>query len=389
MIYMEKISVIVPVYNAEQYIRRCIESIRNQTHENIEIILVDDGSTDNSGKICEEYVELDSRIQVIHQENKGLVLARKTGIEYATGKFLGFVDADDYIEPKFFEILFSYIIKKNVDFVHSGYVEEYKKIHKERKVSCEYTYTEKDNKINLIQENILVQGIGAQTITHSIWSKLFRTSFIKKCYMQVPDNVSLGEDLLALCYCVCESNNFTVISYAGYHYEIYENSMSHSAEINNILKESILYAGLQQAFIKYGYFQQLKSCLESFFKLQIFKRINQIESYGLELPIYLYPDIDVLKGEKIILYGAGEVGNSYYSQFLKNGTCKVVAWVDKKYNSCEDNLHRGIGTALELEYDYIIIAVKDKIIAQEIEFDLLKMRVDKDKIIWKKPMMND
>lgn len=100
-----KISVIIPVYNVEKYIRKCIESIIEQTYNNLEIILVDDGSLDQSGKICDEYCKLDKRIVVIHKDNGGLSSARNAGLEIVTGDYIGFVDSDDYIEKDMYEIL--------------------------------------------------------------------------------------------------------------------------------------------------------------------------------------------------------------------------------------------------------------------------------------------
>ena len=100
-----KISVIVPIYNVEKYLDKCIGSIIGQTYKNLEIILVDDGSTDNGLTTCRQYQKEDTRIQVIHQENVGLVAARKTGIMKATGEYIAFVDGDDWIEKNTFEIL--------------------------------------------------------------------------------------------------------------------------------------------------------------------------------------------------------------------------------------------------------------------------------------------
>ncbi len=109
------ISVIVPIYNVEKYLDRCIKSIVNQTYQNLEIILVDDGSTDNSGKICDEYVKKDDRIKVIHKENGGLSDARNVGIENATGRLIGFVDSDDYIDKDMFELLNTDLTKYDAD----------------------------------------------------------------------------------------------------------------------------------------------------------------------------------------------------------------------------------------------------------------------------------
>ena len=94
-----KVSFIVPVYNAEIYLEQCIQSMTGQTYQNIEIVLVDDGSSDNSGKICDEFADKDERIRVIHQENQGLVKTWIRGTRESTGKYLCYVDSDDYIEP--------------------------------------------------------------------------------------------------------------------------------------------------------------------------------------------------------------------------------------------------------------------------------------------------
>ena len=109
------ISVIVPVYNIEAYLRKCIDSILAQTYTNLEIILVDDGSTDNSGEICNEYAAKDARIRVIHKGNGGLSSARNTGIDIATGKYIGFVDSDDYLAPDMYEKLLGAIVNNHAD----------------------------------------------------------------------------------------------------------------------------------------------------------------------------------------------------------------------------------------------------------------------------------
>ncbi|HAP8915983.1 TPA: glycosyltransferase family 2 protein, partial [Enterococcus faecium] len=103
---MHKISVIVPAYNVENYLENCLESISNQTHSNIEIIVVDDGSPDRSGEIAEEYKKKDMRLKVIHQVNGGLSAARNSGLDSATGDFVCFIDSDDWIEPDYLELLY-------------------------------------------------------------------------------------------------------------------------------------------------------------------------------------------------------------------------------------------------------------------------------------------
>lgn len=119
----ELISVIVPIYRVEKYLEPCIESIINQTYKNLEIILVDDGSDDNCGEICDKYAKIDARIKVIHKKNAGLNNARKSGIKIASGKYIGYVDGDDWIEPDMYETLLRNAVKYNVDVVETGVIE--------------------------------------------------------------------------------------------------------------------------------------------------------------------------------------------------------------------------------------------------------------------------
>ena len=116
----EFISVIVPVYNVEYYLKQCLDSIVNQTYRNLEIILVDDGSTDSSGDICDEYAHKDARIKVIHKENGGLSSARNAGLDVCTsgGELIAFVDSDDWLELDMFEVLYTNLKEKNVDMVY-------------------------------------------------------------------------------------------------------------------------------------------------------------------------------------------------------------------------------------------------------------------------------
>ena len=119
------ISVIVPIYNVEKYLDRCVESIINQTYKNLEIILVDDGSPDNCTQMCDDYAKKDSRIRVVHKENGGLSDARNAGMEVATGEYVSFIDSDDYISLDFYETLFQTMIDNDSDIVECSVVKFY------------------------------------------------------------------------------------------------------------------------------------------------------------------------------------------------------------------------------------------------------------------------
>ena len=122
---MELVSIIVPVYNVEKYLWGCLNSLVDQTHKNLQIILVDDGSVDASGEICEEFARRDSRISVIHQENAGVSTARNAGLALAAGKYVTFVDADDMLEPHAIETALEYLLKDGADLVTYGWKKIY------------------------------------------------------------------------------------------------------------------------------------------------------------------------------------------------------------------------------------------------------------------------
>ena len=138
----ELISVIVPVYNVEKYISRCIESIMKQTYKNIEIILIDDGSTDNSGKICDEYSLKDDRINVIHKKNGGLSDARNTGLDIAKGKYISLIDSDDFVSKFFIETLYNTCKNENCEIA----ICEYERVYEEKE---EISDLENDNKVEI------------------------------------------------------------------------------------------------------------------------------------------------------------------------------------------------------------------------------------------------
>ena len=123
---MEKISIVIPVYNVERYLSECLNSIVDQDYTNWEAILVDDGSTDQSGSICDAYAQNDKRFVVIHQENKGAACAKNTGLDHVSGEFVAFIDSDDYIDSDWLQISISTAKKYNADVVEFGFDKVYK-----------------------------------------------------------------------------------------------------------------------------------------------------------------------------------------------------------------------------------------------------------------------
>lgn len=165
------ISVIVPVYNVEKYLNRCVDSIINQTYTDLEIILVDDGSTDSSGSICDEYAKKDERIKVIHKENGGLSDARNAGVTAATGDYISFIDSDDYIELNMMELLITTI--GDCDMATCGAFNDYAS-------GSTPQYTGDDLSFETDNENAFVIMLEAKLTSVSVWNKLIKTDIAKK-----------------------------------------------------------------------------------------------------------------------------------------------------------------------------------------------------------------
>lgn len=207
-----KISIITPVYNAEKYIERCIKSIKNQSYKNIEHIIIDDGSTDDTLKICQKY---DKNIKLIHKENEGVSKARNVGLEKSTGDYVLFVDADDWLEKDMCEKLISKCTKKEVDIVVCGYNEYYE--NKKASVSKKLS-TKKLSFTKLItDENTNFGGFP--------WNKLIKKSIIKNKF---DEKVHYYENLLFFLQNCSENTNYEIVNECLYNYCINDTSAVHS-----------------------------------------------------------------------------------------------------------------------------------------------------------------
>ncbi len=164
-----KISIIVPVYNMEMYLRECLDSIKAQTFSDWECILVDDGSSDSSPAICDEYANRDNRFMVIHKENGGLSSARNVGLKVAKGFYIGFVDSDDWIEPQMYEKLYNIISEYDADIAQVGYIAEYIGRHSTKHLI--------HNK-GVIDGNEAMREIGFDRLPNYVWNKLHRRSIV-------------------------------------------------------------------------------------------------------------------------------------------------------------------------------------------------------------------
>ena len=203
------ISIIVPVYNMEQYLERCMNSIWAQTYKNLEIILVDDGSTDCSAQMCDEYAVKDDRIKVVHKRNGGLSDARNAGLAVASGTYIGYVDSDDWIEPDMYEQMYRACVEKNAQVAICRYAQVYK----------DQTIQGGNSKVTALeQEELLRVYIGGQEeyiIYNSVWSKLFKREVVDGILFPVGKN---SEDIMYTTKAFCKAKRGVYIDTCLYNY---------------------------------------------------------------------------------------------------------------------------------------------------------------------------
>ena len=212
------ITVVVPIYKVETYLKKCIESIRRQTYQNLEILLVDDGSPDNCPKICDEYAQIDERIQVIHKENGGLSSARNAGIDRATGEYISFVDSDDYIEANMIELLYEGILKHQCEIaICNHYVEKGDQLLMELPpVDKEWVYTSQEATKLLIEDTV---------IKSYAWDKLYKTELFQK--VRYPNRRNY-EDIATTYLLFDQANRICKLQGYEYYYQVREDSISNN-----------------------------------------------------------------------------------------------------------------------------------------------------------------
>lgn len=240
----EKLSIIVPVYNVEKYLNQCIHSIVNQDYKNFRLILVDDGSTDSSGKICDQWAKEDCRITVYHKQNGGLMSAWKYGLMRSETEYIGFVDADDWIDSDMYFKLLQEAERSNSDIVACGWISDYEDGRDNIKETVKLAGRTFDaDAIRCEVYPVLISGGNYKWmgIAPNRWTKLYRRELLLKNIDFCDDRVSIGEDLLAIFCTLPNARQITVMKdFFPYHYRIHSESMIHKYSDSTYQKVDIL-----------------------------------------------------------------------------------------------------------------------------------------------------
>lgn len=359
------VSVIVPIYNAMPYFKECLASICNQTYKNIEIVLVDDGSTDESGRYCDKIASLDKRVKVFHKANRGLVLARQFGIEKSSGDYFIFVDSDDTVDCDLVEKLVAEIKNVRPNIILFGLIEEsgLNKVYKNNYFDAGF-YDAYDIKKEIIPEMLTGDMFFAFHILPNLVCKCIERGWYNGCIKGVSNNVRYGEDADLTYQIIPQAKSLSIIDFYPYHYIKHEESMvsgyveeaeiiSLENDIKDTLSKIDMYELLADQILRYFCF------------VRMVKRPETVM------------DIDVLKRHDIALYGAGATGQSIKRILDTN----IKIWVDKNYSEYKKrNMDVHPIEVLEkynYRYELVLIAITNEAICQDIAKKLKKDGIKK------------
>jgi Glycosyltransferases, probably involved in cell wall biogenesis len=433
------VSVIIPFYNSQDFIHECLDSIIGQSYHNIEIICVDDGSTDNTKEILESYRSRDNRFQLIYKVHTGMgaAEARNAGIIQAKGKYLVILDSDDFFDKDLIRLTVEKAENSNADIVlyDAFYYDNLSHSLKDVTEILNKTYLPEKEVFsrNDIPKHIFQLNIGAA------WSCIFKKELIEKNNLRF-QSVYHADDLLFTYSALALAERITVLNKRLLYYRM-NNLQSQTANktisptsafqanyaLKKVLLENGIYDELEQSFVnmavKYNYwyldtmqtydvFEELYYMYqneyldklgitghdEDFFYLKTMHqwcdkvKTNSVNEYLFYLlkgegfgqytysTNYVFPVNKGLKNKKIILYGAGNVGRAYYIQMLYSRYCNIVLWVDANYKVLE-NIVKDPLEVKDTEYDHVLIAIEDVNTAKVVEKYLLGLGVSREKII--------
>lgn len=374
----EKLSVVIPVYNAENYIERALESVLGQTYPVYEAVCVDDGSTDGSLQVLRAYAQRDRRVKVIHKDNGGSTSARKAGVQETQGDYLTFVDADDFIEPDMYAELMALAVRYKADLVTSGLIRDYgDSMTLEREALEPGVYEGERLSTGILAKLVDRQRFYKARLSPHIVNMIFRADILREVQMNVDDRVIVGDDDAVIYPFLFRSRTVVISGKNFYHY---------------CIRESGSIMGVRRAN-DYRAIQALFEHLEREFRradqpgLELMKQFEILKTYFLLLRFpskvlkyergMLYPFGKIKKEDRILLYGAGKFG-AVLKEYLDGQSLKVIGWIDKSAN------RPGVLRPDEIQslhFDRVIIAVLVADAVEEIRGDLNTMGIPNENVL--------
>jgi len=374
------VSIIIPIYGVELYLKQCIESVLSQSYQNLQIILVNDGSKDKCGEICNYYATKDKRIQVIHKQNEGLVNARKSGLAIAQGEFVTFVDGDDWVGKNFIYNLIQPSLKYDVDFTIAGFIREF--YGKEDKIlpKLPIGYHSTDNLANTILPNSIYNGIFFQHgISTYVWNKLFRINKLKKFLSLIDKNIVMGEDAALTYPYLFNCKSVYITDAADYYYRQRPNSIVKS--VPNLQLEysqlSLLFKHLKE-YLPSKSIVDLDEQLKFYFYSQILIRSGGV----INSDIKTIPFSNIDSEKNLVIYSSGSFGQHLISSLRKLNHYNIISWLDEDH--IESQIFglevNSIDHILNINFDLVVIASIDENYTNDAINKLINLGISRNKI---------
>lgn len=369
------LSIIVPVYNGEKYLRRCLDSIIVNLSADRELIIIDDGSTDQSGIIAEEYAKDNNNVKIIHQENKGLVASRRIGIAESNGKYISFVDADDWIEVGMMDEMLNVMENYGVDIAICGRYEVTENFSRTVYHNFPEGYYDKTSLIKNIYPRMILGGNFFEWgIMPNLWDKIYKREVIAKYQRLVDDRLSMGEDAACVYPALLNANSVYIMHKCLYYYRQTDMSMmkKHTDYLSERAKYKILFNSVNKIL---GDSKDVYDLRKQWLEFVLFMMVPRaaVLLKDIESLDRLFPFSSVTKGSRIIIYGMGTFGQWLYRFVRDTKICQIVACADRNYKEIVVQGFKVISPAeiQEFEYDAIVIACSFADVRQKIIEDLL------------------
>lgn len=389
------ISVVIPVYNTKKYLRRCMESVVNQTYRNLEIICIDDGSTDGSGAMLDAYAARDERVRVVHQENRGLVASRKAGVALASGDYVSYVDSDDAIALARYEELLDKGIRQRADIIFAEVTQVY---GDGRRLHMKNHYAEGMYGRREIEHDILTHLCDpAHFFTYGLrtylWGVLFARPLICACQPLVDDAIAYGEDVACMILCLDKAQSVYMAHAGMYFYYKNTDSMCHardaSPEARAKAKRSMRAWQAHMRQLDVSIPADLQPCFQKALRSLIFYDVlmyDYADAAGCvekaDAAWKVFP-FGVPWTKRIILYGAGGLGMSLYRYLSQHGG-HLALWCDrawKSYRADGFDVHAP-EEILRASYDCVLMAIGQYEVAEKAAISLVEMGVPREKIVF-------
>lgn len=376
--YEPLISIIVPVYNVCDYVGKCVESIVSQSYKNLQIILVDDGSSDGSGEICDSFNKNDKRIVVKHKKNGGLVSARKAGCELAIGEYILYVDGDDYIGKDRILHAVEYLQDEKYDILYlGGFIKKFRSYS----VEVNRNFLESVYHNSEIEESFLpliedTKKFHTSSISATLVSFCFKAELLKSVQLTIDERISQGEDIICSTMAVLRASSIRTVKECSYYYIQRAESISHFHSSTGL---RYLYFQLKSELVNKSRGRKL----ETFFLYLIYMIIILKDISILMLPNddFLFPYPKIRKGSKVIVYGAGRMGQSVVQALSYSKDYSVVSFCDKNTTLSLGNIPVTSSAKIkDVDYDFLLIAVLNPDIAFKIKEELAILKVPNQKI---------